>query len=130
MERFEQRGVVAIRETKGKLPRLPFVQLRDAILGKHYEVTIVFSSPRSIKNLNKVHRKKDYIPNVLSFPLEKKSGEIYACLSQIRRDAKQHDQTYEKFLLFLIIHSMLHLKGYAHGSKMEKAEASFLRRFT
>ncbi|HSE56493.1 MAG TPA: rRNA maturation RNase YbeY [Candidatus Paceibacterota bacterium] len=118
-----------IQKPKGKLPRLPFALLRDEILGADYELTIAFISPAAIKKINSEYRKKDYIPNVLSFPLGKKQGEIYACLSQIKKDAPKHGEPYKTFLPFLILHSMLHLKGYAHGSRMEREEARLREKY-
>jgi ssRNA-specific RNase YbeY (16S rRNA maturation enzyme) len=37
--------------------------------------------------------------------------------------------SYNKFIHLLIIHGMLHLKGHAHGSTMEKLEDTYLTRF-
>ncbi len=121
--------LTVLRNPKGKLPRLPFAKFRDEILGSDYELSICFVTPTFIQKLNKTHRKKSYVPNVLAFSLEKKSGEIYACLSQIKKDAPKHSMQYELFLPFLVIHSMLHLKGYAHGSKMEQEEARLMQQF-
>ncbi len=117
------------RSTKGKLPRLPFVRMKDDILGKKYELTIIFATPKKIQELNKTFRKKDYVPNILSFPLDKNSGEIYLCLSVIRNTAGEHDYNYKNFIPYLVIHGMLHLKGYEHGSTMDALEAKWTKHF-
>jgi probable rRNA maturation factor len=114
---------------KGTLPRVPFLALKEKILGKKYELSIRFVSPTEAQLLNTTHRNKDYIPNTLSFPLSKESGEIILCRSAMRREYKNFDMTYDTYLLFIVIHSMLHLKGYAHGSTMERKEQSLLKFF-
>lgn len=119
-----------MNETKGKLPRLPFLELKNAILGKKYELSIVYLNPAKAKKLNAAHRGKDYATDILSFPLSKNSGEIVLCPPVIKKKAPDFDMTVEKYNKFIVIHGMLHLKGYAHGSRMERAEKLFLRRFS
>ena len=46
------------------------------------------------------------------------------------KDAPNFDMPVSKFLLFLVIHAMLHLKGYEHGSTMERQEKKFLKLFS
>lgn len=115
--------------TKGKLPSLPFVRLRDAILGPDYELSIMFATPAVSRALNKQYRDKDYPTNILSFPLSKKSGEIVISLAKARADAKNFDKPYPKFLGYLLIHGMLHLKGFDHGSRMDTQEELYSKKF-
>lgn len=115
---------------KGTLPRVPFVALKEKILGKKYELSIRFVRPTEAQALNQLHRNKTYTPNTLSFPLSKSTGEIVLCLSAIRREYKTFGMDYRTYLLFIVIHSMLHLKGYDHGSIMERKERALLSHFT
>jgi rRNA maturation RNase YbeY len=115
---------------KGTLPRVPFLALKEKILGKRYELSIRFVAPAEAQQLNTTHRNKDYIPNTLSFPLSASSGEIILCRSAMRREFKQFDMTYDTYIIYIVIHSMLHLKGYAHGSIMEGKERTLLALFT
>lgn len=116
--------------TKGTLPRVPFLALKEKVLGKKYELSIRFASPSEAQALNILHRGKEYIPNTLSFPLSENSGEIILCRSAMRREYKKFDMEYDTYLIFIIIHSMLHLKGYEHGSTMERKEQQLLALFT
>ncbi len=116
--------------SKGTLPSVPFLALKEKILGKKYELSIRFVAPAEAQALNIAHRNKDYIPNTLSFPLSETSGEIILCRSAMRREYKDFDMEYEQYLVFIIIHSMLHLKGYEHGSTMERKERDILALFT
>lgn len=115
--------------TKGKLPSLPFAQMKDAALGKDYELSLVFIGERRSKNLNITYRNKHKSGNVLSFPLDKKTGEIFICPARARREAKSFDRSYTHFIAFLFIHGLLHLKGMDHGSTMEKAEEKIRAQF-
>jgi len=115
--------------TKGKLPSLPFAQMKDAVLGKNYDLYLVFIGERRSKNLNITYRNKHKSGNVLSFPLDKKTGEIFICPARSRREAKSFDRKYENFIAFLFIHGLLHLKGMDHGSTMEKAEEKIRAQF-
>ena len=119
-----------LNKTKGKLPRLPFVQLKNKILGAEYDLSLVFISSKESHEINLKHRGKDNPTNVLSFPLSETSGEIFLDQKTSAKDASNFDMTPTKFLQFLVIHAMLHLKGYEHGSTMEKQEKKFLKIFS
>jgi probable rRNA maturation factor len=116
--------------TKGTLPSVPFLALKEKILGKKYELSIRFVAPAEARGLNVAHRNKDYVPNTLSFPLSETSGEIILCRSAMRHEYRDFDMSYEKYLVFIVIHSMLHLKGYEHGSTMERKERDLLALFS
>lgn len=116
--------------TNGKPPRLPFARLKDAILGPEYSLSVALVTPKQSHKLNKQHRSKDKPTNVLSFPYEKHSGELVLDVETSKKDAPNFDMTPSKFLLFLVIHGMLHLKGFDHGSTMEKEERKFLKKFS
>ncbi len=129
MDTITTNNLEVIRMTKGKLPRLPFASFKEKILGKKYSLTIVFATPAYIQNLNKQYRQKEYVPNVLAFPIEKNAGELYLSLGTIRKEAQKHDYTYEQFIAYLLIHGLLHLKGYDHGSTMDNEENKFKKFF-
>ena len=116
-------------KTKGKLPSLPFVAMKDKICGKDFELSVVCVSPSESRKLNKKWRGKDYPTNILSFPLSDTSGEIVLQLEKIKEDAPLFDMDYPNFLKFLVIHGLLHLKGFEHGSTMEREEKKYLKIF-
>lgn len=115
--------------TKSTLPGVPFLAIKEKILGKGYDLSISFVSSKDALALNSAHRGKDYVPNTLSFSLSKKSGEIILCMSAIRNEYRSFGMTLQKYLVFLVIHSCLHLKGYAHGGTMERKEKELLALF-
>ena len=129
--------------TKGKLPRLPFVKLKNNLLGKAYDLSVVFTDNNTTRRLNRTYRGKNKPANVLSFPLGKKSGEIFLSLKEIKKSGKDFGLIPPKagrsnicktnvlgrkgdtLVLFFFIHALLHLKGLSHGSTMERMEKHF-----
>ena len=108
---------------------IPFSKIKNACLGEHYELSLVFIDNKLSRKLNKTYRQKDNPTNILSFPLSKKSGEIFIDLAQAKKEAKSFGQTFPNFIGFLFIHGLLHLKGMQHGSTMEKAESKLRKKF-
>jgi rRNA maturation RNase YbeY len=113
----------------GTLPSVPFLAIKELVLGKKYDLSVSFVSPAVAQHINIERRGKEYIPNTLSFSLTNTSGEIIMCRSAIKTQYKEFGMDHDTYLVFLLIHSMLHLKGYEHGATMEKAEARYLARF-
>jgi len=127
---IEADSCTIINTTKGKLPRLPFVSMKEKILGKEYELGVRFLSSKAQRILNRTYRNKDYTTNILSFPFTKKSGDMTFDLAQVKKDAPKFDMTYAEFLKYLFIHGLLHLKGFEHSSTMEKEEKKYMRLFS
>lgn len=121
---------LTISQTKGKLPRLPFSDIKEVVLGKRYELSIHFATPDEAQKLNITHRNKGYIPNTLSFSYTKTSGEIILCEEAMKKQYTDFELSYNDYVIYILIHSMLHLKGFEHGSTMEGKEAYFLKKLT
>lgn len=128
MSLIEYKNLTLIRKN-GKLPDIPFLRMKEKILGKTYNLSVIFCTPKESKVRNKTYRGKNYPTNILSFPLSKKEGEMYISLSVARKDAKKFDMSERKFIHLLVIHGMLHLKGYLHSSTMEMLEDTYLQKF-
>lgn len=116
-------------KTKGKLPRLPFVEIKESLLGKKYSVSLVFIGDNLSQKLNRAYRNKNKPTNVLSFSLSKKEGEIFINVSKSRSEAKKSGEKISSYIAFLFIHGLLHLKGMEHGSRMEAEELRTLKKF-
>ena len=118
-----------INKTKGKLPRLPFSDMKDAVLGKEYDLSLVFVGDKESRKISIDTKDKDYTPNVLSFPYDDISGEILINPMEATRQAKEFGRTPENMIGFLYIHGLTHLKGMDHGVTMERTEARFRKQF-
>ncbi len=115
--------------TKAKLPRLAFADMKDAVLGKKYELSFIIVGKKEIQKLNKEYRDINKPTDILSFPLSDDFGEIYINPEMTKLEAKKFDRDYENFFAFLFIHGLVHLKGFDHGSTMESIEARFRKQF-
>lgn len=118
-----------INETKGRLPSLPFEKIKNKILGRKYELDLVFVSDKKIHALNKTYRKVDKPTDILSFPIDKNHGEIFICEKIAKKKAEDFERGFENFIAFLFIHGNVHLLGYDHGNKMEVIETKFRKLF-
>jgi probable rRNA maturation factor len=108
--------------------RLLFSKVAKRVL-PGWEISLVFVGEKRALSLNKKLRRKSYIPNVLSYALGKKSGEIIICPREVSRQAASYKMSTNGFILYLFIHGALHIKGWAHGATMEKCERDLLARF-
>lgn len=104
---------------------LPFVKIAEEML-PGWDISLVFVGATRARTLNKQLRNKDYIPNVLSYEVGAKSGEIIICPSEAQKQAPAYNLPPTAFYLYLFIHGILHLKGWAHGAKMEACEQKLL----
>ncbi|MFA6432266.1 MAG: rRNA maturation RNase YbeY [Candidatus Paceibacterota bacterium] len=116
-------------QTRASIPHASFRAMKEAVLGKDYELGLTIVTATHIKKLNKIYRNQDRPTDILSFPLSRKSGEIYICPSATRAEAKKFNRSYDNFVPFLFIHGLVHLKGYDHGATMERIEAKVRARF-
>lgn len=120
---------VAIAHTIKDFPKWPYEKMKDAVLGKKYELSLTFVGPARAKQLNIEYRSKDYTPNVLSFPLDAMHGEIIICPQVAKTQAKDFDLSVHGYIAYLFIHGLVHLKGHDHGDTMEKLEQKYMRQF-
>lgn len=106
-----------------------FVAISEKILGKKYDLSLVFVGEKTAKKLNEEHRKKTYVPNILSFPLSESEGEIFICLNTIKKECAEFEMTPKQYEKFLFLHGCIHLTGLDHGPEMEKLEKKFTKIF-
>lgn len=122
-------NLTVTRTTKGKLPSLPFLAVKNHILGKNFTLSLAFIDIYTMKKLSKEYKKEETHTNILTFPLDSKNAEIVMNLQTVRCVAKNFGMKYQEHLLFLFIHGCLHLKGYKHGTEMEALEEKLLWKF-
>jgi probable rRNA maturation factor len=107
---------------------VPFARIAETVLPK-WDISLVFAGEQRAQNLNIALRGKDYTPNVLSYELSARSGEIIICPAVAKRQAPSYGMPYADFVAYLFIHGLLHLKGHPHGATMERYERGYLTRF-
>lgn len=90
--------------------------------------------------LNRAYRRKDEPTNVLSFACEVPSGvpntllgDIVLCAPVVEREAREQGKAAEAHWAHMVVHGVLHLRGYDHqddakAERMEALEADILAR--
>jgi probable rRNA maturation factor len=83
--------------------------------------------------LNSLFRKKRKATNVLSFPYGDGRGDVVLCHPVIAREARAQGKTLAAHYAHLVVHGILHLRGYDHEKKrdalrMARREIGILRR--
>ena len=97
-------------------------------------VTLRFVGKREGRTLNALYRGKEYPTNVLAFAYDgspRVHGDIVLCAPVVRDEAKAQGKTLEAHCAHLVVHGMLHLQGYDHGTArdarvMEARETALL----
>jgi len=90
-------------------------------LNTHIEVSISFVDNEEIQKLNKTYRKKDSVTDVLSFP-QYENGPVYCLgdmvisLEKAKEQASEYGHSFIREVIYLTVHSMLHLMGYDHDN--------------
>lgn len=99
------------------------------VLGSSYQLSLVLCGDTLARRINIAYRKKSYYPNVLSFELDPKEGEIFLNIRKAEREARQYGVTLKQRVALLYVHGLFHLKGLAHGDAMEREELKVLKKF-
>jgi probable rRNA maturation factor len=91
--------------------------------------------------LNRAYRGKEYVPNVLSFPLNQSGpvetgllGDVVICAAVVEREAGEQNKAPEAHWAHLVVHGVLHCCGYEHDTgsgagRMEALERRILAEF-
>ena len=96
------------------------------------DVTLRIVGAREGQFLNRRFRNKKRATNVLSFSYGE-HGDIVLCHPVIRREARAQGKSVAAHYAHLVVHGVLHLRGYDHKkkretSRMARAEIGILRR--
>lgn len=102
--------------------------------GSDYLVSLLICGDSRIRTLNREHRQKDKVTDVLSFPGHDNLrsevlsdplihlGDLAISIPVTRRQAREFKITFEEEFIHLFFHGLLHLLGYDHEvSKKEEA---------
>ncbi|MCI8608020.1 MAG: rRNA maturation RNase YbeY [Firmicutes bacterium] len=97
------------------------------------QVSLTFVGLEEIHQLNRTYRQVDSPTDVLSFPQfddlndlpeegEIVLGDVVICTEKAREQAEEFGHSYERELVYLFVHSVLHLLGYDHMEEEDKRE--------
>lgn len=104
--------------------------------GKDGTINLIVVGEDKILEMNKKYLGHEFVTDVISFNLsdgEILLGEVYICLQQAKRQAKEYSVSVENELLRLVIHGVLHILGFEDDTidkktEMHKLENMFLNK--
>lgn len=140
---FEQIKGFKLKRTLKRLAKEVWMQTNQTY--SKLSVSLSFVSETQIAQLNKEHRQKDKITDVLSFPmLELKPfdvvnpeqfyeeidpsnkqihlGDVVICLQKAIEQSKEYNHSLLREICFLSVHGMLHILGFDHETKEEEEQ--------
>ncbi len=96
-------------------------------------LSVSFVGKDEIHELNREYRGVDSVTDVLSFPQfdreeydrgwdEISLGDVVICEEKAKEQAAEYGHSFERELIYLFTHSVLHLLGYDHMEEAEKKE--------
>lgn len=115
---------------------------------KQLHVSLLICGDARIRELNREHRNKDKVTDVLSFPANEDMrssiyghselflGDLAICHPQTKRQAKKFKIRYMDEFIHLFFHGVIHLMGYDHEISekeekvMEEWEQKALKKFS
>lgn len=122
-------------------PEADFQRWAEAVIPEaELEVCIRVVDVAESAELNQTYRHKPGPTNVLSFPCEVPPGvpnpllgDLVICAPVVEREAREQGKTAEAHWAHLVVHGLLHLRGYDHGEeedaeRMESLEVDILSR--
>ena len=98
---------------------------------QYIEVSLIVTNKEEMQNMNREYRSVDKVTDVLSFPqyefveeIAKDDycllGDIVICYEKALEQAEEFGNSRERELVYLFVHSMLHLLGYDHMEEEDK----------
>ena len=103
------------------------------------EISVLLTTDKRIRRLNREFRKKDTATDVLSFPAPEpvgvgtpSAGDLAISVETAARQAGEAGHALDAELEVLLLHGILHLAGYDHEEdqgRMARKEAALRRRF-
>jgi len=97
------------------------------------QATLRIVGEREGRRLNNAFKKKNRATNVLSFAYGNGAGDVVLCHPLVVREARAQGKTIAAHYAHLVVHGLLHLRGYDHEKKREaermaREEIRLLRR--
>ncbi len=100
--------------------------LKNETSKRDIDLSVGLVDSENIRALNKRYRKKDCSTDVLSFGrIGEEIPEIIICIEEVKKDAEESGEDFEKELARVLIHGVLHTLGYDHEKKEAEAKKMF-----
>jgi probable rRNA maturation factor len=102
--------------------------------GGDFEIALLLTADAAVHDLNRIWRSRDEPTNVLSFPAPSQPwtpgpralGDLVLGFETVAAEAAAEGKTLAEHAAHLIVHGVLHLLGYDHGTEAEAGEMEAL----
>ncbi len=136
-------GIMAVSDQLKTLIKDVIIQALEAeAFNEAVEISVSLVDNEQIKEINREHRRKDAVTDVLSFPMLQFDeehhviseynigdynydeallvlGDIVISMERAKQQAMEYGHSFEREIGFLTAHSMFHLLGYDHEAASE-----------
>ena len=99
-------------------------------------ISIILTTPKNIRELNKKYRNIDKETDVLSFPMFEKNeipklknieyeealGDIVISIDRVKEQAEEYNHSFERELAYMVVHGFYHLMGEDHIKEEDKKQ--------
>ena len=128
-----EEGHVVTQEILDKMTEAAIYAVElEELESERCEISVTFVDMDEIHQLNREYREVDRPTDVLSFPqfydLEEEIpevgeiclGDVVICKDKAAEQAEEFGHSFEREIIYLFVHSVLHLLGYDHMEEDEK----------
>ena len=87
------------------------------------QLSYIFCSDEYLLNINKEYLDHDYFTDIITFPYKQDKeieSDIFISIDRVKENAQNFGVTFEKELLRVMSHGLLHLMGYGDKTEKEK----------
>ncbi|AUM62806.1 rRNA maturation RNase YbeY [Spiroplasma monobiae] len=99
-------------------------------------LSVNFIDSKRSREINNEYRKKDYVGDVISFPIDddfgiysqlefKEIGDIFITFEEAKNKAEKYNHSIKEEMAWLFIHGLLHILGYDHENNQKEADEMF-----
>ena len=129
---------IPVLKAKDAKIRLLCSNIFDILNINNWELSIVICDDLFIKFLNKEYRNIDEPTDVLSFSQIEDNFPNYGCktiyagdivisIDALKRNSKEHDIEINEEFMRLLLHGILHIKGYKHSDNSPEEKMLFFQ---
>ncbi len=130
---YEEEQVVTQEILNKMVEAAEYAAQMEGLESQRCEISVTFVEQEEIRELNREYRNVDSVTDVLSFPQfddlqedmpevgEICLGDVVICKERAALQAEEFGHSFEREIIYLFVHSVLHLLGYDHMEEVEKA---------
>jgi len=87
------------------------------------ELSVIFCSDEYLLQINRQYLQHDYYTDIITFDYTEKDiigGDMFISIDTVKANAKEYKQTFDRELLRVMAHGLLHLCGYDDTTEKQR----------